>query len=83
MIFSAPTGETATGSPECFAKCSCDNIDLAHHAAMFARARSPSCRGIRLRVRVIHHRQRIVFFCDLNNRLEISNGPAPLRNSRR
>src|SRR6266550_459028 len=56
----AAAGETAARAAERFAECAGDDVDLAHHAAIFVGAASgftekPS------RMRVIDHGERIVF----------------------
>src|SRR5213080_157083 len=68
-----PAGKTAARAAERFAQRACDDVDLAHYTAILVCA--TSCLTEKSgRVRVVDHRQRTVFLCELNHRLEVSNG---------
>ena len=66
----APAGESAARAAERFAERAGDDVDSAHHAAIFVRAAA----GFAEKsggVRVVDHRERVVFFGEIANRLEV------------
>ena len=66
----APAGEPAAGTAQGFAECAGDNIDPAHHAAIFVRA-APGLAEKTSRVRVVDHRHCAIFFREITNRGQI------------
>src|SRR5262249_13683560 len=67
------TGKSAAGATKRLAQGASDDVDLAHDTAIFV-CPSSSLTEKSSCVRVVNHGERIIFFCELNNRLEISNG---------
>src|SRR6476646_6470104 len=64
--FLSPAGEAATGAAESLSKRAGDDIDPAHHAAIFVRAASSFAEKTG-GVRVVDHRQRVVLFGEVTN----------------
>jgi hypothetical protein len=62
----SPAGESAAGAAEGLAKRAGDDIDPAHHVAVFVRAASSFAEKTG-GVRVIDHRQRVVLFGEIAN----------------
>src|SRR6266536_4042374 len=56
----AATGKTAARAAERFAERACDDVDLAHHAAIFVSAAAGFAEEAG-RMRVVDHGERIVF----------------------
>ena len=67
--FFAPAGIAATGPAERFAQRAGDDIDLAHDAAIFVRPAAGFAQETR-GVRVVDHRERVVFSSEIDNRIE-------------
>ena len=68
--FLSPAGEAAAGAAERFAERAGNNVDPAHHPAIFVRAASSFAEKTG-GVRVVDHRQRVIFFGEIANRREI------------
>src|SRR5215467_10403692 len=66
----APAGEASAGAAQSFAERAGDNIDPAHHPAIFVRAASGLTEKTG-RVRIVDHSQCSVFFCEITNRGQI------------
>src|SRR5438132_7311694 len=66
----AATGETAARTAERFAERASNDVDLAHHAAVFVGAASAFTEKAS-RMRVIDHGERGVFLCKIDNRSEL------------
>ena len=68
----SPAGEAAAGAAERFAKRAGDDVDPAHHAAIFVRAASGFADKTGS-VRIVDHHQRVVLFGEVANGREIRN----------
>src|SRR6266550_4605807 len=68
----ATAGETAARAAERFAECAGDDVDLAHHAAIFVGAASGFAEEAG-GMRVIDHGERVVFFGKIDDLSQVSD----------
>ena len=66
------TGKPAAGAAERFSQRAGDDIDSAHHTAIFVRAASSFAKKTS-RMRIVNHRQRVILLSEITNGREVRN----------